>query len=140
MTYKELIGIIEKVASQQPNIRTIVPFSPYDVNKSKETEYSVFSWSPNAFTESNEFINYSLNLFYIDRLSADSSNKLQIQSIGIQVLKNILDVLENDYGLQTTGNRTYQTFYETFDKNVCAGVFVTITFATEFADCPELYE
>ena len=60
-------------------------------------------------------------------------------SIGIQVLKNILDVLENDYGLQTNGNRTYQTFYETFDKNVCAGVYVTINFATEFADCPELY-
>ena len=92
MTYKELINTIEKVASQQPNIRTIVPFSPYDVNNSKETVYSVFSWSPNAFTESNEFINYSLNLFYIDRLSADSSNKLQIQSIGIKVLKNILDL------------------------------------------------
>ena len=62
MTYKELISTIEKVASQQPNIRTIVPFSPYDVNKSKETEYSVFSWSPNAFIESNEFINYSLKI------------------------------------------------------------------------------
>ena len=81
-----------------------------------------------------------MNLFYIDRLNEDKSNKLQIQSIGIQVLKNILDVLENDYGLQTNGNRTFQTFYETFDKNVCAGVFVTVNFATEFADCPELYD
>ena len=95
MTYKELINIIEKVASQQPNIGTIVPFSPYDVNNSKETVYSVFSWSPNAFTESNEFINYSLNLFYIDRLSADKSNKRQIQQIGIQALKKILDHPEN---------------------------------------------
>lgn len=140
MTYKELIKIIEKVASEQPNIGTIVPFSPYDVNNSKETVYSVFSWSPNAFIENNGFINYSLNLFYIDRLNADRSNKLQIQSIGIQILKNILDVLESEYDIPTSGTRTYNTFYETFDKNICAGVYVSTTFSTEFADCPELYE
>lgn len=139
MTYKELIKLIEKVASDQPNIGTIVPFSPYDVNNSKETVYSVFSWSPNAFIENNGFINYSLNLFYIDRLNADRSNKLQIQSIGIQILKNILDVLESEYDIPTSGTRTYNTFYETFDKNVCAGVYVTITIETDTGDCPELY-
>lgn len=135
LTYKQLIKIIEEVASKQEYIHTIIPENPYDANELRVLDYGVFSWSPNNVIEDSGIMSYSLNLFIFDRLDTNKGNKLQIQSTAINVLKNILDTLQEEYDVPCE-RRVYTTFYETF-KDICAGAYVTVTFNVETGDCPD---
>lgn len=67
----------------------------------------------------------SFNLFYIDRLEDDSSNKLQIQSFSVTVLSLILNQLEESLGIDFA-SKTFYPFTEKF-ADLCAGSYVTVS-------------
>lgn len=131
MTLLETIKILEHIASEQPNINSIVESGDiYDLNKDEyEQKYSAFCVTQNTHSIGTEFNIYSFTLYYVDRLTLNKSNKLEIQSSGVEFFSNFLHTIYQDwYGLNIeTGDVT--TFTERFSAE-CAGAYMSFNITT----------
>ena len=126
MTLKEVIRMIEMVAGKQPSVNLIVRNDVFRLNEKPDAKYGVFAWLQGQHSSASEsaFINYAFTFFYVDRLKADKSNEIEIQSTGIQTLNNIIRSLD-DYDIVTETTYTFQVFNQRF-ADLCAGVFCNV--------------
>ena len=126
MTLTDTIRMIEVVASGQPPVHSIVRNDIFRLNALPDARYAVFGWTQGQHTATldSSFITYRFTFFYIDRLTEAQDNEVEIQSVGIQVLDNILRTLEEN-GAVPAGEWQFTTFNQRF-LDECAGVFVTI--------------
>lgn len=127
MTLKDTIRAIEVVAAGQPAIHMIVRNDIFRLNKVADARYGVFAWLQNQHTREmgSSLINYSFTFFYADRLTNDRSNEIDIQSVGISTLDNILRRLEEVMAVDIPVTYTFQTFNQRF-VDECAGVFCNV--------------
>ena len=127
MTLLETIRIMENVAGRQPSVRMIVRNDIFRMNDAPDRRYGVFAWTQqqHSGTIANDLISYAFSLFYVDRLTHDRRNELEVQSVGIQTLDNIIRRL-NDLGIEAE-SWTFQTFNQRFTDE-CAGVWCNVTF------------
>ena len=125
MTLSDTIRMLEIVASSQPPIKSIVRNDIFRLNSFPDAKYSVFGWTQGQHTSDldSSFYTYRFTFFYIDRLTADQKNETEIQSVGIQVLDNILRMLA-DQGVETDGDWQFTTFNQRF-LDECSGVYCT---------------
>ena len=140
MTLKEAIKVIEEVASRQPSVNMIVENDVFRLNAKADARYGVFAWLQGQHSTSIDSNTLSLQFtfFYVDRLTGDKSNQLEIQSVGIQTLDNILRKLD-DLGMWVSNNYTFQTFNQRF-LDECAGVFTNVTIDIPISSvCPESF-
>lgn len=139
MTLQEIIKILQDIALTQPNVRSVGEGDIYDtLNAEGSTRYAYFFITQNKHTQTEDVDRYSLNVFYIDRLEDDKSNKLQIQSIGKEVLSNIFNTFADDFDADFSGV-DFQVFTERF-SDYCAGVYATVTFEVmRDGSCPDYY-
>ncbi len=141
MTLYELIHTIKHIALKQPNVRTFGEGNIYDIlNANPSVEYDAVILTQGTHIQDDKFNYFNFNLFYVSRLVDDmETNRLQAQSIGIEVLSNIVKILNNAYDIDSNGNITYNTFSEKF-KDECAGCYGKITFVVEKETyCEEIY-
>jgi len=126
MTLTDTIRLIEVVSSGQPPVKSIVRNDIFRLNSLPDAKYAVFGWTQGTHSTNadSSFYTYNFTFFYIDRLTASQSNEVEIQSVGIQVLDNILRLLD-EQGAVPVGDWQYTTFNQRF-LDECAGVFVTI--------------
>lgn len=128
MTYFQLISELKKCALEEPNVEYAGSKDIFELNSLPDIEYSVFYITPNAFTIDEDTIRYSLNLYYVDRWDETDNNQLQIQSAGIVALNDIVNRFNNRFPDTSIGYPlNCQPFYQRF-KDMCSGVFVTVTF------------
>lgn len=139
MTLKEAIRVIELVASQQPSVNMIVENDVFRLNAKPDARYGVFAWlqgQHSASVDSNT-ISLQFTFFYVDRLTGDKGNQIEVQSVGIQTLDNILRRLD-DLGMWVS-RYTFQTFNQRF-VDECAGVFTNVTIDIPISSvCPESF-
>lgn len=128
MTLRDVIHKVELVASVQPSVAMIVRNDIYRLNACPAARYGAFAWTQGQHSGSVESgeMRYALTLFYVDRLTADRSNELEVQSCGVQTIDNVLRRLA-DLGLGVEGY-TLQPFNQRFTDE-CAGVFTNVTLA-----------
>lgn len=127
MTLQQVIKAFEVVASQQPSVNMIVQNDIFRLNSKSNARYGVFGWTQgqhSASTDSDLFT-YSFTFFYVDRLKNDRSNEIEVQSVGIQTLNNILRKLD-DIGVFVSSTYNFQTFNQRF-LDECAGVFCNVS-------------
>ena len=126
MTLTDTIRLVELVASSQPPVKSIIRNDIFRLNALPDAKYSVFGWAQMQHSSNLEtaFYTYRFTFFYIDRLTADQSNELEIQSVGIQVLDNVLRMLA-DNGVETEGDWQFTTFNQRF-VDECAGVYCSV--------------
>lgn len=127
MTLQHVIKAFEVVASQQPSVNMIVQNDIFRLNSKSDARYGVFGWTQgqhSASTDSDMFT-YSFTFFYVDRLMNDRSNEIEVQSVGIQTLDNILRKLE-DLDIFVSSSYSFQTFNQRF-LDECAGVFCNVS-------------
>ena len=126
MTLKEAIKVIELVASHQPSVNMIVENDVFRLNAKPDAKYGVFAWLQGQHSTSIDSNTLSLQFtfFYVDRLTSDKGNQVEIQSVGIQTLDNILRKLD-ELGMFIS-NYTFQAFNQRF-VDECAGVFCNVT-------------
>ena len=140
MTLQQVIKAFEMVASQQPSVNMIVRNDIFRLNSKSNAKYGVFGWTQNQHSTSadSSMFTYSFVFFYVDRLKNDRSNEIEVQSVGIQTLDNILRKLD-DIGVFVSSTYNFQTFNQRF-LDECAGVFCNITLQVP-ADtlCSECY-
>ena len=125
MNLSQVIKVLERVAAGQPTIGTIVRNDVFRLNPVPDVRYGAFAWLQREHTTDSEsnLITYNFTLFYVDRLRSDGSNEVEVQSVGIETLENILQALP-DLGL-FPGSYTFQVFNQRF-SDLCAGVFCNV--------------
>lgn len=140
MTLLGLIKTMEMVASKQPSINMVVENDIFRLNNKADARYGVFAFvqgTHNASVDSN-VITYAFTLFYVDRLKNDRSNQIEIQSVGIQTLDNIIRSLD-DMGIFVETGYTFQVFNQRF-VDECAGAFCNVSLSVPVGSaCPELF-
>lgn len=139
MTLFELVNIIEDVAMSQPPVQMVVENDVYRLNEIADARYGVFAFTQGAHTTTPEsdMITYNFTLFYVDRLSDDLRNQIEVQSVGVAVLDNILMTLL-ERGI-IVGDYSLQHFNQRF-TDMCAGVYASVALsAPKSMICPELY-
>jgi hypothetical protein len=141
MTLRQVIRAIERIASEQPAIRMIVRNDVFRLNTCPDAKYGTFAWLQREHSGSvdGNTIRYSFTFFYVDRLTADHGNEVEIQSTGISTLDNIIKTLDR-MGIWCDSGYTFQTFNQRF-LDECAGVFCNVAFDVPSGDlCPEEYD
>lgn len=129
MTLLETVKLIEYIASRQPNINTVVETDDiYELNTDNyQVRYSAFCLQQQRHVSNIEgFTTFNFNAYYVDRLTEDKSNKIEIQSTGITLLQNIINILNDRIWISDVTVSEFVTFTERFTAE-CAGVYCTIS-------------
>ena len=135
MSLLKVIERIEQVAMEQPAVNSVVPNDVFRLNTLQDAKYGVFAWTQGNHTAQvdSDTITYSFTLFYVDRLTPDQSNELEVQSVGMSVLHNVLQKLSLEMGVN---QGTYTTFNQRFTDE-CAGVFCSVQLVVPVDDTCE---
>lgn len=125
MNLLQTINALEAQASFQPTIHSIVRNDVFRLSSIPDARYGVFAWlqGEHRTQTDGDFTEFNFTLFYVDRLTFDKKNEVQIQSVGIETLENILLALEAR-GIFAQ-EHTFRTFNQRF-ADECAGVFCNV--------------
>lgn len=139
MKYRELLNNITEVAKKHPNIKSTFIGDVYALNSYNDVDYCAFviTQGTHRVNSDEEYIDYTLNLFYVDRLTADEGNRTMIHSSGIDFMNSLLRAVEK-LGV-TVVEHTENVFNERFN-DVCAGVYATVVFRCEIDECGQTIE
>ena len=131
MTLLDIVKELENIAKKQPNINYVGNGDIYALSTLPNVNYGVFYVTQSNHTQNENTINYTLTLFYVDRLMNDNSNRLQIQSNGITTLTNIINIfsMKND-DVEIQYNIPYTTFIQRFADD-CSGVYCNVTITAD---------
>ena len=130
MTLFEIINKLKDIAISKPNINFVGDGDVYVLNSLPNIDYSVFFITQNDHSIYQDTITYSLNLFYIDRISDSEDNVLNIQSDGMLQLTNIINTLVFSEDVDVEGEITFTPFIQRFADN-CSGVYCTVRFIVD---------
>ena len=140
MNLLEVIRSVERAAASQQTMHAMVRDDVFRRNPLPDAKYGVFAWlqGEHRTDELADLFYYSFTFFYVDRLTFDKGNEVEIQSVGIETLENILTTLESA-GLMA-GEHTFRTFNQRFSDE-CAGVYCQLTLEVPKATlCEELFQ
>ena len=124
MNLAQFIERLKGVALAQPSVRTVVENDVFRLNAMPSVDYGVFAFTQGQHRADmdREIITYVFSLFYVDRLTEDATNEVEVQSVGITTLTNIIHTLADDFGV---GTWTINTFNQRF-ADLCAGAYATV--------------
>lgn len=140
MTLKEIIDAFNQISIEQPVVREYIKSGNiYDLSSERNSKFGVFCVTQGTHTANIDdgYTTYNFFLYYVDRLSSDKSNKIEIQSTGLEVLKNIIRVFREDYDCDVT-RADFDVFTERFSEE-CAGCYATISIVAYEDNCIERF-
>ena len=126
MTLRDVVLAVEAEAKAQPAVNMIVRNDVFRLNDCPDARYGVFAWTQQQHTApaGGDFLRVTLNLYYVDRLNEDKSNELEVQSVGISTISDVLRKLEAA-GVWLDGDAQFNTFNQRF-VDECAGVWCNV--------------
>ena len=140
MTLYETIDLLKKIALKHPNIGSASEGNIYEyMNANPSVKYGVFFITQGTHSQDEMFNHFEFTLFYVDRLVDDmEENRLQIQSIGKEILSNILTFFCEEFDAECE-NISFQPFTQRFVDET-AGIYSTIIIdVPKDVICPEEY-
>ena len=140
MTLYETIDLLKKIALKHPNIGSASEGNIYEyMNANPSVKYGVFFITQGTHSQDEMFNHFEFTLFYVDRLVDDmEENRLQIQSIGKEILSNILTFFCEEFDAECE-SISFQPFTQRFVDET-AGIYSTITIdMPKDIICPEEY-
>lgn len=130
MNYYNLLRTLKSLSLTHSLVNDYAEGDVYEYMNSGMHSYPAVFMTMNNITSDSESTNYNFTMFYIDRLLSDGSNKINVQSIGVQVVKQILSKLFDIYPEIEISSTEYTPFTEKFADD-CAGVFCQISLSDE---------
>lgn len=140
MTLKRIISLLEQIAYKTSGVHTVITNDFYRINSLPNVDYAcVGIQQTQHVTVDNYSIRYGFQLIYADRLTADKSNEVDVQSDGMLVIGNIINALTSYYDVDLYGDITYETFVQRFTDE-CAVVVASFTLGTlhNIGECYEV--
>lgn len=135
MNLYQTVQYILSVAKAQPNVGLAYEGDVYDLNELQNIAYPAVVVAQNTHAENGEWRGYGFNIFYVDRLTDDKKNRLEIQNIALEALSNIYKVLVES-GFEVQGEMRFHPFDERFDAE-CAGMYMEIVLQSEESLCAD---
>ena len=130
MNLIDIVNNLKKIALTQPNINSAFEGDVYEVlNSNPSVKYGVFHITQTSHNEQDNWVKYGFNLFIIDRLLSDNSNKVAIQSHATNILSNIIKVFSEEFDAEFE-SINYQPFTQKFKDN-CCGVYCSVIFEVQ---------
>lgn len=130
MTIKKLIDVISKTALKKPNINYVGVGNVYDLDSKPDAEYSlIYLTYQNSQVNENE-VRHNIVMFYIDRLTDNFDNRLDIQTNGVKEITNIVNTITYSEDVEVAYPLNFTPFNQRFSED-CCGVFTTITFIVD---------
>ena len=131
---KLLFGKIKQLSkSLDPNIEYVVYGDVYELNHIQNVTYPAVVVTVGQHTSNldNYNFNYRLNIFYVDRLTDDKENKIDVHANAIIFINSLLKALDDEYIISD---------YEIFNFNerfndVCAGAYVSCRIQMPISEC-----
>lgn len=135
MTLRGIYEALEEVSLSVPDVLTFIPNDITRLNEMRNVKYGVVGVTQNQHSCDREFMRYSLNIFYVDRLLNSGDNEVEIQSHAIEVLRAILMRAREELDLEEV---RYDTFIDRF-QDTCTGAWATVTIRTPEGDCIDIF-
>lgn len=139
MKYKEIIKIIKNISLALPDVQSFYTGDVYEVNADQSVKYSsiVLTNQEHSFDNINDKFQYNFILFYIDRLTDDEANRVDVHTAAVSALKTIVRHLE-DYDV-IINDFKFNLFRERFNDS-CAGAYASLSVDVEDNDCNEDFD
>lgn len=137
MTLINVIEAIEASMKKQPAIHTICRENIYKLDARSDIDYGVGAWVQGTHSYiGNGLRQYKFTLYYVDRLTFDKSNEQEVESVGMDIIDNIVRALPDSWEI---GSYNYVPFGYKFTDE-CAGVWadITLTIPIDWT-CPSVY-
>jgi len=125
MNLKNSLEFINTVYQNHPLINDSWVGSIYDLNGRKNIKYPVASVAATDVTTQAHSIVYTLYLYYADRLTKDRSNTVDVQTVAINTLREVINYLQNNsdaFEVQSTNI----TLFEQKFQDECAGAYAVV--------------
>ncbi len=136
MKLQEIVNTIKEIANSQPSVNYAYEGDVYHLNELKDIKYGVSCITQQAHRQQGDFIYYNFVIYFIDRLTATSDNRLNVQSTAIDTLSNIIKTMESlGFDFDSV---TYQVFTERFESE-CAGAYAEVSFIAPEDNCFETF-
>lgn len=130
MTLRTIIETLNALALQTPNVESTIINDVYRENFWQDARYGVVAILQREHSIYDNYAVYRMQLAYIDRLTEDRGNEVDVQSEGIMTITNIVNAFTQMQSEATIeGNITFNVFNERF-KDVCGGVIADVAFVT----------
>ena len=142
MTLKEIFDGLNEIAKKQPSIHEIINNGNiYTLNEEGTFKFGVFCavQDVHQFDVEKSSINYRFFLYYVDRLKSDQSNKIDVQSTAINVLKNIIGTFLEKYDVDLAAQVDFTPFTQSF-RQLCAGAYAAVSFKVYDDNCVDDFE
>lgn len=131
---KVLFGKIKHLSkSLDPNIEFVVYGDVYELNHIQNVTYPAVVVTVGQHTSNldNYNFNYRLNIFYVDRLTDDKVNKIDVHANAIIFINSLLKALDDEY---IVSDYEIFNFNERFN-DVCAGAYVSCRIQMPISEC-----
>ncbi|MCF0247864.1 MAG: hypothetical protein HUJ86_04570 [Synergistes sp.] len=125
MKLKEAVALIMDFAREYPNVHAVHEGDIYDtLNGGQELEYTavVVTQQQHNYQWQQGYAVLNFNVFYVDRLTADGGNRLDVQSAAADFFASLVAYLDDKAIVE---EYTLNTFTERF-ADLCAGGFLTL--------------
>lgn len=126
MTLYETIKKLEEIALAQHAVEQVVANDVFRLNTLPDAKYGVFAWVQRQHQLSGDLHHFRFYLYYVDRLTEDKGNEVEVQSTGVEVLTAIVRGME-EIGIGTDGDVMFTTFNQRF-MDECAGTWCEVSF------------
>ena len=145
MNLAQVVKYIQNIAIEHPLVKSFYEGDATVFLNSKEIKYGAFILTQHAYnnvTKEQGIKKYTFDCIYADRLTEDGSNRLVVQTDGINVIHEVFNYIK---GNSETSNVplpiTFSTFEQKFADSL-AGSMATITLEVEdeTGDCDFYYE
>ena len=116
-----------------PNIEYVVYGDVYELNHIQNVTYPAVVVTVGQHTSNldNYYFNYRLNIFYVDRLTDDKVNKIDVHANAIIFINSILKALDDEY---IVSDYEIFNFNERFN-DVCAGAYASCRIQMPISEC-----
>ena len=130
MTLRTIIDKLKEYAMATPNVGGVIVNDVFRENFWEDAHYGVVAIIQREHSISDNLAIYRFQLGYIDRLTEDKSNEVDIQSEGVITISNMVNAfVEGNDDVQMDGNMSFSVFNERF-KDECGGVLADVAFIT----------
>lgn len=94
--YQETVDLIRKISLQHPFVNDFF-YGRYNAMDCGDINYGAIILTPEPIQTTLDIVTFNFNLMYVDRLQSDESNEVEIQSVGIDVIRQILNVFSDSF-------------------------------------------
>lgn len=128
MTLQEVVQTLTNIANSQPAVNSTTEGSIYEnLNANPSQKYFNINISSTTHRCDMEFYYWGFNIFCSDRLKDDESNRLQIQSEAVEILKNIIRTFLDIVDCELYDEAVFTPYTQRF-TDMCAGCYVQVRF------------